>query len=86
MRDFEWKAYPSFEKAKPEHTDWNHYYRTPNDKLLPSVSEMLNKTTPDSEKEGLNNWRAEQGAQVADHISKEARNEGKMTHEAINNG
>jgi len=83
MREFERKAYPSFQKALPEHTDYRHFYRAPNNELFPSVSEMLNKTAPASEKEGLDNWRAKEGAQVADHISKETRDEGTMTHDAM---
>ena len=46
---------------------------------------MLNKTAPSDEKIGLDNWRNKEGHQVADYISKEARDEGTMTHEAMDN-
>ena len=83
MREFEWKAYPSFQKAVPEHTKYKHFYRTPSNRLFPSVSEMLNKTAPSGDNYSLNRWRQEQGEQVADHISREARDEGTLTHDAM---
>ncbi len=78
-------VYPSFKRAVPEHTKYKHFYRTPTESnvLLPSVSEMLSKTSPDSDNIGLIRWRKKEGEQVANHISREAMYEGTQSHEAM---
>ena len=80
VRKFEWKPYPAFTHTVPEHTKWDHFYRSPSGKKYPSVSKMLSTTKPLRDKQNLENWRAEKGEKVADHISARSRNIGTDVH------
>ena len=62
----------------------SRYYSIENTKL-PSVSEILEKTKPEEEKEALKAWRAKIGEAESARISKESLSRGSKMHKIIEN-
>ena len=62
----------------------SRYYSIENTKL-PSVSEILEKTKPEEEKEALKAWRAKIGEAESTRISKESLSRGSKMHKIIEN-
>ena len=60
------------------------YYSVENTKL-PSVSEILEKTKPEEEKEALKAWKAKIGEKESTRISKESLSRGSKMHKIIEN-
>lgn len=58
-----------------------HKYETPEGAIYPSVTTILSKTKPESEKHGLDQWRVRVGDSVAQYIMREAATIGTETHE-----
>lgn len=57
--------------------DGIRYYQTPQEKLYPSITTVLSKT---SDMSGLDEWREKVGNDAAEQIMKEAQIHGTMTH------
>lgn len=57
-------------------------YETPAG-VFPSVTTILSKTKPESDKQKLEEWRQRVGAEEADRISKQSTDDGSLLHTAI---
>jgi ATP-dependent exoDNAse (exonuclease V) beta subunit len=78
LKQFTWIPLPKFEHAVPQHTKYNHFYKTPDGQVFKSVTTMTGKTSPPSD--GIARWKASVGQQVANYITNESMDDGTAAH------
>lgn len=72
---------PQLEDLKVSYANGSRFYRTPTGECYPSVTSVLQ----DYNKEGLIEWRAKVGVEVADKIAKQAGVRGNAIHNICEN-
>jgi len=72
-------------KLTLDESNYTHVYTTPNGNKLRSVTTMINKTKPESDKKNLSDWRDKVGQQAAEYIMTTAGKIGTEAHELNEN-
>ena len=81
LKHFTWRPLPKFDQAIPVHTEFTHYYKTPRNDILKSVTTFLNKVAGPNF--SIEKWKSQIGEPVANHITNEAKSDGTATHKII---
>ena len=63
-------------ELKTKNINRKRFYQTPNGKLYPSITTVLNK----KKMQGINEWRKKVGEDVANYIARTAANRGTKVH------